>query len=569
MADTQQQPEGVQIDGVSLVPTPSPPAPDAANRLFQSVYDRFRDYPSRNPTPKRLEYILQTADGGYPEQWIEFCEEMLEKDSKLGSVFQTRTSALTGLDWDVTPADDSPAAKEVADFCDWALQQFAFKSLCTDLLDSVGKGFAVSWLFWGVRDAKNVVTATRRISQRLFIWDGERDELKMRMDPNGGVWESIEPWTTVRCFYGARADHPTRFGILRPLSWLYIFKNYSIKDWVIYNERYGMPSRIAKVPRNDLDNAELMTRLRQNLRSIGIDASGIFPDDASLEIIYPPGQQTPVYQNLVDTIDKWYGQAVLGHELAAQSSPGAGQLGVTAALMVRQDILEFDAELLNDVLRRDLLTPLTGFNFGWERRNLAPNVYFKAERPIDKGREAAVISTLSAAFPKMPFSMKQIREQFDVLEPSDPADEVFGRSGGGGSGGGIFGPGGGTRGDQGIDVPAAETQPAAAPLMSDDAIAELAAAVPEAPPAGGGTPLDQIVDQGKAASRTRLLALRAPIERIVREAIKNGWSAGVVAHEMAQAYPELDTSKIEQAVFEALVLARLYGRAAARAKVTQ
>ena len=33
---------------------------------------------------------------------------------------------------------------------------------------------------------------------------------------------------------------------MRIVSWMYLFKNYTVKDWVSFCEVYGMPLRIGK-----------------------------------------------------------------------------------------------------------------------------------------------------------------------------------------------------------------------------------------------------------------------------------------------------------------------------------
>jgi phage gp29-like protein len=44
----------------------------------------------------------------------------------------------------------------------------------------------------------------------------------------------------------ARSGYDTRAGIMRVCAWMYLFKNYAVKDWIGFAEVYGMPLRAAK-----------------------------------------------------------------------------------------------------------------------------------------------------------------------------------------------------------------------------------------------------------------------------------------------------------------------------------
>lgn len=46
--------------------------------------------------------------------------------------------------------------------------------------------------------------------------------------------------------YKAKNPHESRNGVLRVVSWMYLFKNYDLKDWVLFCEVFGMPLRLGK-----------------------------------------------------------------------------------------------------------------------------------------------------------------------------------------------------------------------------------------------------------------------------------------------------------------------------------
>ena len=46
--------------------------------------------------------------------------------------------------------------------------------------------------------------------------------------------------------YLARSGYDTRAGIMRVCAWMYLFKNYTVKDMMGFAEVYGMPLRVGK-----------------------------------------------------------------------------------------------------------------------------------------------------------------------------------------------------------------------------------------------------------------------------------------------------------------------------------
>ena len=43
-----------------------------------------------------------------------------------------------------------------------------------------------------------------------------------------------------------RTGSSHRGGLMRACGYMYLFKNYTLKDWVVFNERFAMPMRIGR-----------------------------------------------------------------------------------------------------------------------------------------------------------------------------------------------------------------------------------------------------------------------------------------------------------------------------------
>ena len=147
------------------------------------VTDKYSGYPSNGLTPMRLARILQEADAGDVLRQMELFEEMEEKDPHLFSQLQTRKNAVTGLDFEIIPFGDEERDKAIADFIQEQLSSIeGFEDMETDLLDAIGKGFAVSEIMWGYDEGHVVVQDIKARHQKRFFWDSLDDSFKVRTE---------------------------------------------------------------------------------------------------------------------------------------------------------------------------------------------------------------------------------------------------------------------------------------------------------------------------------------------------------------------------------------------------
>ena len=150
--------------------------PDTTEIAVAQVTDKYSEYPSDGLTPVKLAEILREADAGDVLRQMELFEEMEEKDPHLFSQLQTRKNAVTGLDFEIIPFSDDPRDKEIADFIEEQLNGIeSFEDVETDLLDAIGKGFAVSEIMWGYDEGHVVVREIKSRHQKRFFWDNLDD----------------------------------------------------------------------------------------------------------------------------------------------------------------------------------------------------------------------------------------------------------------------------------------------------------------------------------------------------------------------------------------------------------
>ena len=387
-----------------------------------NLQDRWSTYPSAGLTPERLVAILREADGGEISRQAELFEEMEEKDAHLAGILQTRKLAVLSLDYEIMPYADTPQDRQIADFVGniiFGLDDF--EDALLDLLDAIGKGMSVTEIFWEVVDNQAVVTGLRWVNPKKLCFTRS---LTPRLLTDQDRYQGIEapPWKIIYHRYKARSGYDTRAGMLRVVAWMYLFKNYALKDWATFNEVFGMPLRLGKYEpsASQVDRDALVAAIQ----ALGTDAAGVISKSTEIEFVEvsarTSGQNTP-YLVMAEFCNREMSKAILGQTLTTDT---AGSTGTYSAAqthnLVRQDLLRADAEALSRTLRAQLIRPLVGFNFGWDKP--LPWFRFKYDEEED-------LKTLSEVFVNLdkigyPLTQEHLAERFGLPLP-EPGQKLI------------------------------------------------------------------------------------------------------------------------------------------------
>ncbi|WP_414859342.1 DUF935 domain-containing protein [Paenibacillus haidiansis] len=375
------------------------------------VHDKYSTYPSNGLTPQRLAQIFREADAGDVMRQMELFEEMEEKDPHLFSQLQTRKNAVTGLDFEIIPFSDEEQDKLIAEFVKEQIEALEnIEDIFMDLLDAIGKGISVSEIIWGYDEGHTVIQDIKWRHPKRFLWDND-DIFKVttREAPNG---IPMIPNKFIMHRYKARSGHPARAGVLRVVAWMYLFKNYDIKDWVSFCEVFGMPLRLGKYDPSASEDDKIA--LMRALIQIGTDAAGVIPNGTEIE--FKESSKTTsinVYESLARYCDEQVSKAILGQTLTSDSGGGSYAQSKTHN-EVRHDLTVADCKALAATLRRDLLRPLVYFNFGEDRR--IPYIRFDCEEADDLKQTAEIYDTLiSKVGLKIPTA--HIYKKFSIPKP--------------------------------------------------------------------------------------------------------------------------------------------------------
>jgi phage gp29-like protein len=386
---------------------------------MSSVRSILSSHPAKGITPARLANLLLSAEQGDATAYLELAEEMEEKDPHYLSVLGTRKRAVSQMPIEVEAA--GPSEEEEADaqlIRDW-LDRDMLESEIFDIMDAVGKGYSAVELIWDTRPGLWQPQDLKWRDPRWFEFDRVNGEtLKLR---STGEPELLDAGKFIVHFHKAKSGLPIRGGLARVVAWGWMFKNFSIKDWVSFLETYGMPLRVGRYDNGETEaNIDI---LMQAVADLGADAAAVFPKTMEVEFIDGKGGSAPsdLWRSMAEYIDDQVSKVVLGQTNTTDAKAGglgSGQADVHNE--VRKDIADADAKLVAATLNRDLVVPMIMFNRG--PRAKYPRLKIGKPDPVD------VKALTDAAVALVPLGVKvsanRIREKAGLPAPED-GDEIL------------------------------------------------------------------------------------------------------------------------------------------------
>jgi phage gp29-like protein len=368
-------------------------------------------------TPPQMASIMRAADQGDAMAYLDMAEQIEEKDSHYSAVLGTRKRAVCQMEITVSPASDDPIDKENAKLVERMIDREDLQEELFDILDGIGKGFSVTEVIWSTNKNLWMPDRLEWRDQRWFDLDRSDVRTPRLRTENGAI--DLMPYKYIVHTHKAKSGLPIRGGVARPVAWMWLFKNFSVKDWVVFAEAYGQPLRIGKYgPGSTPEDRAVLLRAIQN---IGSDFGAIVPEGMTIEFIESQGKtsSTDMFERLCRWADEQISKAVLG-QTTTTDAIGGGLAGNQSHGDVRDDIAESDAAQLSATLNRQLVRPLIDLNKGPQANY--PRLSIGRSERVDIEKESLVADRMARAGGRV--SRKKIMDRLG-LPTADSDDDVL------------------------------------------------------------------------------------------------------------------------------------------------
>lgn len=345
-------------------------------------------YPLATLTPTQARAYLQAADAGAPQMQFELFREMLRCWPRLAAVEQTRRLALTGLDWEIVPdgrtgeRERNPAARfsnagdtddsqqdaaaahadRVSAHCREALARLdRLPDVLNHLASAIGAGLAIAEIVWERGRIVDLVPVphTRLIADPQAPW---RVRIRTQDEPTDGIPLDAAPHKWIVHAPRAVTGRPFAAGLLRASTALFVAQHLSMRDWLVYSQVAGMPTRVAQFDPG-LSQAE-QDQVAAALQSLGTDAYATISRNVELTLLESTRSGQPPYPALQDYCNTEVTILWLGQHLTTDLRSSGSRAAAEVHDRVREDLLVQDIADEGATIRRDLLTPLVRARFG-------------------------------------------------------------------------------------------------------------------------------------------------------------------------------------------------------------
>jgi phage gp29-like protein len=382
-----------------------------------------------NPDP-----VLRTEAAG---RGLKLYDDV-DRDPHAGSVLQQRILAVVGKEWEILAARSArkmgrPAATSqeqvVADFVSEVLENCNFDQARQEILKAILYGFYVAEVLWENRGtpSNGVPLFSDRVPRiiikkiigkhpRRFLFTPER-ELRLLTLSNMIEGEILPERKFIVFTYGD-SDNPYGRGLGQRLWWPVWFKKNGVKFWLVFLEKFGMPTVKGKYPPGATPDQK--KALREAIEAIQSDTGLIFPDSMDVEFLEASRAGTVTHEQLCDYMDRQISKAVLGQTASTEGTPG--KLGNEKAQEdVRQEIIEADADLLDGCLNETLIRWIVDYNF--PGLTVYPKIKTYAQPKPDLKQQSEIDKTLAVDI-GVPMATSYFYDTYGIPEPAEGEDLV-------------------------------------------------------------------------------------------------------------------------------------------------
>ncbi len=404
-------------------------------------------FPADGMTPAKLAAIHRAAAEGDSLAYMELAEDIEERDLHYLAVLSTRRRQVSQLPIQVEAVSEDPEHERHAELVRRWIKRGVLENALFDMLDAIGKGYSVTEIDWEVGPDGILPRKLEYRSPRWFeVSRGDGETVMMRdlsvealqqIVPSGLVVVpgaaypgqiGLVPLTRHKFIvhrHRAKSGILLRAGVARVASWAWMYKAFTLRDWAVFVQNYGMPIRVGKYgPSSSPADRDVLWSAVANIAG---DCAAIIPDSMIIEFQKMEGTQAAaeLYERRCAWLDQQMSKLILGQTTTTDAVSG-GHAVAKEHRLVQEDIERADARGLSVSITEQLVALIVAFNFpayisGGGRD--VPRVLIG--RPDETALDD-IVKTLQWLGPQgLTVTAKQLRGRIGFDEPAE-GDEVVG-----------------------------------------------------------------------------------------------------------------------------------------------
>lgn len=368
--------------------------------------------------PGRLGVIIRSADNGQTREWMILAEEIEELFTHYTSVLSKRRRQVCLLPITVIANGKAKDGEKHADFIREWLETEVLEHALYDVTDAIGKGYSANEIVWDTRPdgVWPAEIAWRNPRDFEVSWeDGQTVWLR-----DGAGYVNLQPHKFLLHAHKSKSGNPVRSGLTRIVAWLWMYSTFTLKDWALFVQGYGLPVRLGRYGpgASEGDKRTLWKAVRQ----IAGDLAAIIPKTMDMEFVEPKGVNdgSQLYLGRANWLNYEVSKVVLGSTAGTDAISGGHAVGQEHR-SAEQDVEKFDARLLAGSINRQVIQSIIAFTFG-------PQVGYPRIK-VGEDEQVPISDVIAAIADLGPLGLKvKASEVLDRLQLTKPEgnDEVIG-----------------------------------------------------------------------------------------------------------------------------------------------
>lgn len=381
-------------------------------RVRRSTLTRFN--PISTLTPLTLTQQINSFYAGNIGPAARTWEAIRRRDDIHASVVTKRYKSISRYGWEIVAVDDSPEAeadKKALEYFYNNLQATSainrnelggVRLLIQQMMDATGKGLASHEMI--MRPSVAGLTA---LFSFVPLWFFENTTGKLRYLPTDNATAGVPlvagEWLVTA---GAR--------LMEASSIAYMYKVLSLKDWVIFNERNGMPGFIGRT--SAAKGTTEWNNLVDAVNALSNDFAAVLNIGDGIEVLDLKGGNATPYAPLVERMDRATTAIWRGADLSTMSATGGGDSTGASIQADESSLLEDDdAEMISETLNEQV----DRFVIQWYRGSNVPRAYFKLNRPDRRNITQDIATDTFLIESGVPVSVNDLNERYARPTPEE------------------------------------------------------------------------------------------------------------------------------------------------------
>ncbi|WP_287128764.1 DUF935 domain-containing protein [Candidatus Cyanaurora vandensis] len=315
--------------------------------------------------PPQDEILWQRSTGD-----LDLYEKVLD-DAQVAALLQQRRLAVISRELEVIPGGPGAAEQKAADALKYNLENLypdvdqisdtSWDQVTAQMHYGIFFGRSHAEIIWDRDGSEYVIKQVKPKNPRRFKFNQDLQLLLITQDTPLGIPLSQFPrkfWSF--CSGAWHSDEPYGLALAHWLYWPTLFKRQGLKFFLVYLEKFGMPTPYGSFPPGTTQPE--IKKLLSTLRAIMTDSGIVTPQGMDIKLLEASRSGSADYIGFQNLMDSYIAKLILGQMMTSEAV--GGQYKADVQNSVKKELVKADADLICSSFNAGPARWHTFYNYG-------------------------------------------------------------------------------------------------------------------------------------------------------------------------------------------------------------